>query len=109
MKDIETANRVKALIRRGEEIRSETKSVRSNRSARSNRSQSRQESNRLIKKMEEKLADENLEETRSQRSNLNEGNINSNPLLKQSNSGANLVAKSVSSNKSLVSNTSLGK
>lgn len=109
LKDIETANRVKALIRRGEEIRSETKSVRSNRSARSNRSQSRQESNRLIKKMEEKLADENLEETRSQRSNLNEGNINSNPLLKQSNSGANLVAKSVSSNKSLVSNTSLGK
>jgi len=108
LKDIETANRVKALIRRGEDLRSETKSVRSNRSARSNRSQSRQESNRLIKKMEEKLADENLEETRSQRSN-NEGVINSNPLLKQSKSGANLVAKSVSSNKSLVSNTSLGK
>jgi len=108
MKDIETANRVKALIRRGEDLRSETKSVRSNRSARSNRSQSRQESNRLIKKMEDQLAENNLEETRSQRSNLNE-NINANPLLKQSKSGANLVGKSVSSNKSLVSNTSLGK
>lgn len=108
MKDIETANRVKALIRRGEDLISETKSVRSNRSARSNRSQSRQESNRLIKKMEDQLAENNLEETRSQRSNLNE-NINANPLLKQSKSGANLVGKSVSSNKSLVSNTSLGK
>jgi len=108
MKDIETANRVKALIRRGEDLRSETKSVRSNRSARSNRSQSRQESNRLIKKMEDQLAENNLEETRSQRSNLNE-NMNANPLLKQSKSGANLVGKSVSSNKSLVSNTSLGK
>lgn len=108
MKDQETANRVKALIRRGEELRSETKSVRS-RAASSHRSQSRQESNRLIKKMGEKLADEHLEETRSNKSNLNEANINANPLLKQSHSGANLVAKSVTSNKSLVSNTSLGK
>jgi len=103
-KDIETKDRVKALIRRGEEIRSEARSQKSNRSNQSKRSQSRQESNRLIKKMENNLKEDNLEETRSVRSNRQ---TDVNPLLGVK-SNNNLIAKSVS-DRSLVSNTSLGK
>jgi hypothetical protein len=101
MKEIETKERVKALIRRGEELRSETRSVRSNRSKSSARAQSRQESNRLIKKMEENLAEDNLVETKS-----NMSASKANPLLKQASNP--MIAKSVS-DRSLVSNTSLGK
>jgi len=103
-KDIDTKDRVKALIRRGEEIRSEARSQKSNRSNHSKRSQSRQESNRLIKKMENNLKEDNLEETRSVRSNRP---TDVNPLLGVK-SNNNLIAKSVS-DRSLVSNTSLGK
>jgi len=110
MKDNEQKERVKALIRRGEELRSETKSIKSNRSKSSARLQTRQDSNRLIKKMEDNLAEENGVETRSNRSgNSGMKSNRENPLLKQASVRENLVAKSVSSNKSLVSNTSLGK